>query len=285
MMTLELDGWTVLSLTDATPPPVAWTSAFPHDAPATNDAALSQEAPDRMFHTRFTVLALRRGDRVALVDAGIGPGPSAYFGGLEGGLDRALADHGISPEQVSCVAFTHFHLDHVGWASHDGSAWFPNARYVAPATELAHWAEACSAAALPHHVEAFERHVSPLIAQGRIVAADDGGSPEGWPELAYRAVHGHTVGHCALVLSARRPLLIAGDAWHSPVQIQRPDWCHRADRNRPAAIRSRSALADWALASDAVIAAGHFPPGREFGRILRTAGGQNRFEAIEGPEG
>ena len=52
---------------------------------------MARYAPDGVFHTRFTVVALRRGRDVALIDAGLGPGPSAYFGGLQGGLDRALA--------------------------------------------------------------------------------------------------------------------------------------------------------------------------------------------------
>ena len=280
MARLELDGWTALSLTDAAPGPAAWSHAFPHDAPEAGDPSMARHAPDGLFRTRFAVLALRRGNEVALVDAGLGPGPSAYFGGMRGGLDRALAQEGIAPEAVTCVAFTHFHLDHVGWASVEGRAFFPNAAYAAPAAELAHWAEAGAQAALPHHVEAFERHLAPLIAVGRIAALGDGGSPEGWPELRYRAAPGHTPGHAALILAARTPLLIAGDSWHSPVQIERPDWCHRADRDRAAAVRSRRALADWAAAAGAVVAAGHFPEGREFGRIVDAPGGGRRFMAL-----
>lgn len=285
MARLELDVWTALSLTDAAPQPAPWSHAFPHDPPQGGDAAMARHAPDGMFQTRFSVLALRRGAEVALVDVGLGPGPSAYFGGLRGRLDRALAEEGIAPEAVTCVAFTHFHLDHVGWASVEGRACFPNAAYSAPAAELAHWAEAGAQAALPHHVEAFARHVAPLIALGRIDAVPDGGSPGGWPELSYRASPGHTPGHAALILAARTPLLIAGDSWHSPVQIERPEWCHRADRDRAAAVRSRRALADWAATAGAVVAAGHFPHGCEFGQIVSAPGGGRLFAPLGGANG
>jgi glyoxylase-like metal-dependent hydrolase (beta-lactamase superfamily II) len=281
MARLELDGWTALSLTDATPPPAPWSHAFPHDAPRSDDAAMARLAPDGMFHTRFAVLALRRGADVALVDAGLGPGPSAYFGGLRGGLDEALAANGIAREAVTCVAFTHFHLDHVGWASMDGAPVFPRAVYVAPSAEIAHWQASGLNAALPHHVEAFERRLAPLLARGLVSALEDGASPDGWPELIYRAAAGHTPGHSALMLQGARPLLVAGDSWHSPLQIERPDWCHRADRDRPAAIATRRALAQWAAATGAIIAAGHFPPGQEFGRIIAAPQGGCRFVALD----
>lgn len=281
MVRLELDGWTALSLTDAAPQPAPWCHAFPHDPPEADDTAMARHAPDGLFRTRFAVLALRRGAEVALVDAGLGPGPSAYFGGLRGGLDRALAAHGIAPEAVTCVAFTHFHLDHVGWASVGAEPCFPRAAYAAPAAELAHWRASPSQAALPHHVEAFERHVAPLLAKGRIAALEDGAAPDGWPELSYRAAPGHTPGHSALILQAARPLLAAGDSWHSPVQIERPHWCHRADRDRAAAVASRRALADWAVETGAIIAAGHFPPGQEFGRIIAAPEGGHRFLALD----
>lgn len=282
MVRLELDGWTALSLNDVSPAPAAWSHAFPDNVPEPGDQAMARYAPDHVFRTRFTVVALRRaGGDVALIDAGLGPGPSAYFGGLQGGLDGLLAENDVAREAVTCVMLTHFHLDHVGWASVNGEACFPNAVYAAPAAELAHWAKEGAAAAKAHHVDAFERHVAPLLAQGRIAAIQDGESPQGWPELNYRAAYGHTPGHSAVVLAARRKLVVVGDSWHSPVQIEHPEWCHRADADKAASIRSRRALADWAAANDAIVAAGHFPPGLEFGRIVAAADGAHRFFPLD----
>ena len=231
MNRVDLGGVTVLALTDAAPPPADWTYAFPAHAAAADSPARRRWAPDRRFHTRFTVHAVVRAGRVTLVDAGLGPGPSAYFGGLSGRLDRALAEAGLTPDMVDCVMFTHFHLDHVGWASRDGAPCFPRARYVAPSAELAHWQRHGTQSALSHHVAAFEQHIAPLVGQGLLDALPDGQVAPSAAGLTFRSLPGHTPGHAAVVLDAPgAAVAIAGDTWHSPAQVEHPDWCHRADR-------------------------------------------------------
>src|SRR5437764_1464257 len=71
---------------------------------------------------------LRHRDRVAVIDAGIGPDSPMPF--MQGGrfLD-SLATHGVGPGDVTDMIFTHLHFDHIGWASRDGKAVFPNATY------------------------------------------------------------------------------------------------------------------------------------------------------------
>lgn len=258
---LELKDMTALRLVDAAPPPADWRYAFPAQAEAGDDLALARWMPDGRFHTAFVAHALIADGAVTLVDAGLGPGPSAYFDGLRGGLDRALQAAGIALDDVACVAFTHFHLDHVGWADH-----FPNARYAAPAAEIDHWRREGAAAALPHHVAAYERHVAPLLAAGRLEGLDDGEPAPGAIPLRYRSAPGHTPGHAALV-AGDESLVIAGDAWHSPLQVERPAWCHRADRDPAAAIRSRENLARWAAERAVPAAAGHFPDDQSFGHV------------------
>jgi glyoxylase-like metal-dependent hydrolase (beta-lactamase superfamily II) len=275
MRCVDLNGVQVLSLTDAAPPPAEWGYAFPKHVAEIDDPARRRWAPDGRFHTRFTVFALVHDGAVTLVDAGIGAGPSAYFGGLAGSLDREMAAAGLTPAMVSCVMLTHVHLDHVGWASRDGKPWFANARYLAPAAELEHWRRHGSEAALPHHVAAFESHVAPLLASGLLVGLTEGeaAAPAGMP-LAYRALPGHTPGHAAVVLDhGPQALAIAGDSWHSPAQIERPDWCHRADRDPAAAIASRTALARWASDTGALVGAGHFPEAVGFGHIRTSESG------------
>src|SRR5260370_4812347 len=69
---------------------------------------------------------LRSGDRVALIDAGIGPDSPMPF--MQGGrfLD-SLAAHGVQPDDVTDMIFTHLHFDHIGWASREGKSGFPRA--------------------------------------------------------------------------------------------------------------------------------------------------------------
>jgi glyoxylase-like metal-dependent hydrolase (beta-lactamase superfamily II) len=271
MRKIDLGGLALIALTDAQPAPADWTYAFARHAEEVDAPARLRWAPDGLFRTRFTVHALVQDGRATLIDAGLGPGPHAYFDGLGGHLDREMAAAGLAPEMIDCVMFTHFHLDHIGWASRDGVPFFPHARYVAPAAELDHWRAKAGPAALPHHVAAFARSLQPLISRGMIQGLEPGEPAPSPIALSYRALPGHTAGHCAVILEgASRPLAVAGDTWHSPAQVERPDWGHRADRDPEAAVLSRTRFAQWAHEAGALVAAGHFPEEQGFGEIEAT---------------
>jgi glyoxylase-like metal-dependent hydrolase (beta-lactamase superfamily II) len=279
MRRFDFNDLSLIRLADAAPPPADWAYAFPADRAGADDPARRRWAPDGRFHTAFTVHAIVRGNDVALVDLGIGPEASPYFSGLAGRLDQELAQAGLTPAMVGDVMLTHLHLDHVGWASRDGRATFANARYSAPAAELAHWRAAGAAAALPHHVAAFDRSIAPLLMDGLLDGREDGVLAAS-PGLRYRSVPGHTPGHAVVVREkAGETLVVAGDAWHSPVQIERPELCHRADRAPAQAVRSRIALARFAVERRAIVAAGHFPDDVGIGRIVEAEGGY-RWEPI-----
>ena len=73
------------------------------------------------------------GDRVVLIDAGMGPrsglmrdGQGTYQGGE---LLNSLAAHNVRPEYITDVLFTHLHWDHIGWSVNDGAIVFPNATF------------------------------------------------------------------------------------------------------------------------------------------------------------
>ncbi len=125
MRKIDLGGMALIALTDAQPAPADWTYAFARHAQEVDAPARLRWAPDGLFRTRFTVHALVQDERATLIDAGLGPGPHDYFGGLGGHLDREMAAAGLTPEMIDCVMFTHFHLDHIGWASRDGVPCFP----------------------------------------------------------------------------------------------------------------------------------------------------------------
>ncbi len=279
MRKIEADGLTLLRLTDATPPPADWSYSFAAHASDPDQEARQRWAPDGKFHTHFTVHAVIGEGGIALIDAGIGPGPVAYFNGLCGRLGEELAAAGVMPEAVTAVLFTHLHLDHVGWASREGAPCFPNARYHLPTAELDHWRRSGSAAALPHHVAAFETHVAPLLAQGRLGGLEEGRAAPGAPFLRFRPAHGHTSGHAAVVSEEER-LIVAGDAWHSPAQLERPDWGHRADRDPAAAVHARIGLARLAAERRSLVAAGHFPVASGLGRVITTADGGFRWQPV-----
>ena len=85
-------------------------------------------------------LVVRGSTRTVLIDAGIGDKENAKFQDIYGidheqNLDRALAEAGISPEDIDVVLATHLHFDHAGGFTRrraDGRLVpaFPRARYV-----------------------------------------------------------------------------------------------------------------------------------------------------------
>ncbi|MFC9299181.1 MBL fold metallo-hydrolase [Streptomyces sp. NPDC057011] len=163
-------------------------------------------------------LLVEHGDRALLIDAGYGPqaheipdGPIHTVGG--GALLDSLAELGRSPEDIEAVALTHLHADHVGWTclpAPGGDRYaFAHADYLVsePEWERRDHLDAEQVAALAPHVR--------TITDGQEV----------FPGVRARIVPGHTAGHAEYVITGGGRRLIAfGDAVHSPVQIDHPEW-------------------------------------------------------------
>lgn len=258
----QIDDIDVFALTDCTPPAASCAYAFPDAVLAEHLATAARWFPGDEFRTRFGPYLLRCSAGDVLVDCGMGPGPNDYFPGLHGRLPAALAAAGSALEKITAVLFTHLHIDHVGWAP-----FLPNARFFVSEPEWLHWSQG-AAAGLPHHVAAFACCVAPLAEAGRLAFMRAG--TEILPGLLPLSAPGHTPGHHAILV--QRQLLIAGDLWHNPAQIEVPAWCHRADWKKPAAIATRARLAAEAHRHDWLVTAGHFMESK-FGHIAATAGG------------
>jgi glyoxylase-like metal-dependent hydrolase (beta-lactamase superfamily II) len=264
MRMLEVEGWRVFALTDCRPAPAECAYSFPDAVLDDHPDAAARWFPGGAFRTRFGPFLLRRAGLDVLVDCGLGPGGVGYFPNMAGNLPERLMEAGSSPEQVAAVVFTHLHVDHVGWAP-----FLPRARFHVAARELAHWQK--PDAGLPHHMEAIARCVAPLAANGKLATVEVGTHAEVLPGLELIAAHGHSPGHCAVLVGGR--LLVAGDAWHNPSQVAVPSWCHRADMDKPTAIAARTRLAAQARAAGWTVAAGHFIEENAFGRIVDAGEG------------
>ena len=79
------------------------------------------------LHLDLGGFLVRTGERVVLVDAGLGTINNDKYAG--GRFLDSLAGHGITPDMVTDVVFTHLHFDHVGWATQRGEIVFPRATY------------------------------------------------------------------------------------------------------------------------------------------------------------
>jgi glyoxylase-like metal-dependent hydrolase (beta-lactamase superfamily II) len=222
--------------------------------------------PDGMIRFDLGGFLVRApGDRVVLVDAGMGPRSGLVrdgAGSFQGGeLLRSLEAHNVFPDDISDVLFTHLHFDHVGWASNEGAIVFPNATYRCSALD---W----------DHFRGNER-VQPILApiEDRLETWDDSGPL--LPGIDAMTAPGHTPGSTIVVMSsgAARGLLL-GDVVHCPVELLDDEWAGVGDVDPELAKRTRTALTRELEGTDTPVAAAHFP-GLIFGRLLAANGRRN----------
>ncbi|ROT33758.1 MBL fold metallo-hydrolase [Micromonospora sp. HM5-17] len=177
-------------------------------------------------------LLVEHGERALLIDAGFGPRtqpaePGEAHGDIHGGaLLKNLADLGRSPEDIEAVAFTHLHVDHIGWAWHPAPGGdqpvFPHADYLVAAPE---WAQRELLES-----EGTTKEIAAALAP-RVRTVDDG--QEIFPGVRVQTTGGHTAGHAQYVITAGGTRLIAfGDALHSPIQVDHPEWSAGNDHDR-----------------------------------------------------
>lgn len=83
---------------------------------------------------------LRSGERVVLIDAGLGEYEDEQWHG--GQFLDSLRGLGVTPAEVTDVVFTHLHWDHFGWATRKGEIVFGNATYRVHRADWAHFVEA-----------------------------------------------------------------------------------------------------------------------------------------------
>ena len=224
-------------------------------------------------HVRFNLgsYLIRSEGRTILVDTGLGPKPADTPEAQWGELLHDFAAKGVRPEEVDMVVMTHLHRDHVGWnlTGRDGryAPTFPNARYWMSAKD---WETCHRSDVQPQRYPNAPTCVWPLEALGLVELMD--GEHAITRELTAVPTPGHTPGHVSLLVTSHgERALVLGDAAHSPVQIEEPDWVSRADMDPDLTRQTRRALIDRLEREDILVAAGHFAaPG--FGKIVRLEG-------------
>ena len=185
-----------------------------------------------------------------LIDAGAG---QAWHKGL-GQLGAALAEAGSGPQEVTVVALTHTHIDHLsGLVDEDGGLAFPNADRVLVATE---------------ELMAFRAEPRMIPVLPRLVPLEQGDGP--LPGVVAVNAPGHSPGHMAFLVEGR--LLIWGDLVHHPLQFARPGVAWKYDEDPTQARATRAELLARAVDEGWIVAGSHLPhPG--IGRLDRDGEG------------
>jgi len=236
---------------------------------------------DGMLEMAMGGFLVRAGDRVVLVDLGIGESPVPFMTGGEF-IDN-LASHGVKPADVTDVILTHLHFDHIGWASRDGSAVFPNATYRCDVLDWEYFVD--PPAAVTGQPVDDANLLSALVApgSGRTLLEPVSDRVEMWdescgllPGIDVRLAPGHTPGSGVLVLSSgKERALLLGDVAHCPVELLDDEWGSIGDVDPALAKRTRVALMREYEAQDVLMAASHFR-GVRFGHV-RPAEGTGRW--------
>lgn len=200
----------------------------------------------------FTPTLVNTGAELILFDTGV----SAQ------GITAALADAGVTPDQIDTVVITHMHGDHIGGLAAEGGPTFENARYVTGALEHNHWSKAGN--------EGFDKLVKPL--NDKMTFLDDGGAVASG--VTAMLANGHTPGHMAYrIESGGEQLVLTADAAnHFVWSVQNPDWEVRFDADKAQAAATRRKLFGM-LAADKVPFIGYHMPFPALGYVAADGDG------------
>jgi glyoxylase-like metal-dependent hydrolase (beta-lactamase superfamily II) len=230
----------------------------------------------------YGVWVVRSQGKLILVDTGMGPGPHAHLGDATGNLYEELRpvlvppdnsqNTNVSPtDQIDIVVHTHLHGDHVGWnLSYQGgmpAPTFRRATYLVPKLDWDHFTSPDIIESAPQ----VQRQVMPLQRLRKMELFE--GEHSITDEVSTYPTPGHTPGHQSILISSQgEKAIIAGDVLHSKVQIHEPSWCAGVDIDKTQSASSREWLLDRAEAEGSVVAAGHFHPSENLGKIVRLEG-------------
>ncbi len=211
----------------------------------------------------FTPTLVNTGSELVLFDTGLG----------QGGIQAALADAGVTPDQIDVVVITHMHPDHIGGMTTDDAPTFPNARYVTASPEYDFWAAQDAGNRVGDLVAA---KVTPLAEKMSFL--EDGG--EVTSGITAVAAYGHTPGHTVYHLESngQRLVLTADLANHYVWSFAHPEWEVRFDMDKAAATAARRNVLGM-LAADKVPMIGYHMPFPAAG-FVETRGDGFRFVPV-----
>ncbi|NEB36883.1 MBL fold metallo-hydrolase [Streptomyces sp. SID14515] len=225
------------------------------------------------------VLVERRGRRL-LIDVGLGSNVlSPSFGVSRGGaLLRTLRALQVSPNSIDTVAFTHLHTDHTGMGfvtGPDGELRkaFPRANYLVARAEWGPFWNGEIEAGAP----SWDGFMVPMSRAMNQFENDD----EVWPGVIALITPGHSPGHTTYVISAGhgKRILVIGDAFHTPAQMEHPEWPSGPDTDVDGVLTARKTLLTHLSAPRTYCFAFHFGD-QAFGRFTPSRPGAHGWSPV-----
>ena len=214
------------------------------------------DAETNFGHTNHVLIDT--GTAKVLVDVGSGERFQPTAGRLSPNLEAA----GIDPSEITHVALTHAHPDHVwGMLDEFDELRFPDAAYSISATEFDWWTASDRIDQVPEPMQAMvvgaQNALTPVAEQMSMVT----GGTDIATGITMIATPGHTLGHMAVrVESDDQQLLVVGDAInHAYASFEHPDWHFGFDMDKDGAVATRRRLLDMAAADRIAIAGYHLP--------------------------
>lgn len=261
----QLGDFTVTTLLDGSVPRDEPKALFAAEVSDDEFAAISADnfIPTDIAQFFFTPTLVHTGSELVLFDTGLG----------QGGIQAALADVGVAPDQIDVVVITHMHPDHIGGMTTNDAPTFANARFVTAAMEYNFWSAMDAGNRVGDMVAA---KVTPQAEKMTFI--DDGG--EVTSGITAMAAHGHTPGHTVYHLESngQRLVLTADLANHYVWSFARPEWPFSFDMDAAAATASRRNVLGM-LAADKIPMIGYHMPFPAAGYV-ETRGEGFRFVPV-----
>ena len=235
---------------------------------------------DGMLSLPMSAYVVHAGDRVILVDAGVGPVgwefPEIGASFPAGRLLEELEAAGVDASEVTDIVFTHLHFDHIGWAVVDGKPAFPNADLRCHVRDREFFIEGTGSGTLGG--ELVGPYLAPVV--DRLITWD--GSCTLFPGVDVVEAPGHTPGSSIVVLSsAGSRAALLGDAVHCPVELVDEEWETIGDVDPELARRTATQLARELEGEEVLIGAAHFQD-LQFGRLV-IGDGSRQWSVVASP--
>ena len=231
---------------------------------------IKDNAENALTSSNINAYLIQSGERNLLVDAGC----RELFGPTCGFIQYALAEAGVSLQQVTDIFLTHLHPDHIaGTLNTDGTAVFKNAQMHLVDTEHDFW--------IKDNFDSVEVNGADWanLAQAVITAYKDRLNllPQGKEIMSgvnTVAIPGHTPGHSGFrVDSGNNSLMHLGDILHlQNLQLIDPNVSTVFDIDYDTALASRKRVLDMVSNDKNLCTSGHWLTPK-FGHIERHGSG------------